>query len=388
MKSQWVDEAFRRILALRRDVAPGPCPDANEFAAYLEARLNTAETARFEEHASNCRSCQETLALSLQLADTEDDTVRRPVAEPARSAYRTSPLRFALAAAVLLTVGVLLFQTAREARMVQPESQIARREAKGDMPRPEAAAPQSEAIQPAKVSPAVPRESAGVPRIAADKKELAANQPSFGEPAGAAAAAPAIPAGTGVPARVSQVAAARDEKAAAPKAAVGELVAEEQKALPAQRVNLADKAKQAYVQADESRLQPAIANQQPAVANQPPAVGQARAGNVQQIAAQAPAEAVSVQAGRPAADERVRLALQEASAAKEKEQKYGGRALLRTTSCWVEVECTRHVEAPAREIARDSKEFADMLAKEPVLAELPKDLPVLIFWNGTNLLIR
>ena len=43
---------------------------------------------------------------------------------------------------------------------------------------------------------------------------------------------------------------------------------------------------------------------------------------------------------------------------------------------------------PAREMMRDSKEFSEMLAKEPALSELPKDLPVLLFWNGANLLIR
>jgi hypothetical protein len=381
MKSQIVDGAFRRILALRRDVAPGSCPDANEFAAYLEARLNPAEVARFEEHASNCGSCQEALALSLALAEDEAVTARRQVAEPWRFVYRSSPLRFALAAVVLLTVGVLLYQATWEARLVQPESQIARREAESGMPRPELTAPQSGAPQPAKVAPTVPRESAGASRIAADKKELPASQPSQGAPVGAAAPAPAIAAGTTLPARASQAAAVTEPKAAAPKPAAVEAVAEAQKAAPAQRVDLAEKGKQAYAQADESRLQVAVSDRQRAG-------GQARAGNVQQMVAQAPADAAPAQAARPAPDDRVRLALQEASAAKEKAQKFGDRVFVRTTGCWVEIECTRHEDAPAQEMMRDSKEFSEMLAREPALSELPKDLPVLLFWNGANLLIR
>ena len=381
MRSQSVDGAFRRILALRRSVAPGPCPDANEFAAYLEAGLSAAEAARFEEHASNCQSCQEALALSLSLVEDEAGLARQPVAEPRRFAYRSSPLRFALAAVVLMTVGVLLFRATREARQVQPESEIARLEAKGDMPRPELTSPQAGTLQPAKVTPVVPPESAGASRIATDKKEFFARQPSQGVAAGAAAPAPVTAAGSTIPARASQTAAMTESKAAAPKPAAGEPVAEAQKAAPVQRVDLADKGKQAFAQADETRLQVAVADRQRAA-------DQARTVNVQRMAAQAPAQALEAKAERLTIDDRVRLALQEASAAKEKEQKLGDRVFLRTTGCWVEVECTRHAEAPAHEVMRDSREFSDMLAKEPALAALPRDLPVLLFWNGTNLLIR
>ncbi len=385
MKSQSVDGAFRRILALRRGVAPGPCPDANEFAAYLEAGMTPEEAARFEEHASNCQSCQEALALSLTLAEEKTGMAGRPLPEPRRFTYRSSPLRFALAAVVLLTVGVLLFRATQEARLVQPEPQFARREAKGDMPKSGAAlsTPPGGESQPATGTPPVPRESAGTAPIPAKAKDLAASQPPRppAMPSGIVTPAPTIASDAAFAARSSQVAAKTEAKADVPKQAVGEAGGELQKAKRAQLDAKAQKNIQAFRQADETRMQVAISGQQNAVE-------QARAGNVQQMAAQAGAEAAPAQAERVATENRVRLALQEASAAADKPQKFVNRVFLRTTNYWVEVECTLHKEAPAREITRDSREFSDMLAKEPAFAELPKGLPVLLFWNGTNLLIR
>jgi hypothetical protein len=385
MKSQFVDGAFRRILAQRRGVAPGPCPDANEFAAYLEAGLTPEETARFEEHASNCQPCQEALALSLTLAEEETGVAGRPLPEPRRFTYRSSPLRFALAAVVLLTVGVFLFRATREAQLVSQGPQFARREAGGDMSKSGSAlsAPPGGEPQPATGTPPVPRESAGTSPIPAKAKDLAASQPPRppGNPAGLVAPAPTIALDAASAARSSQVAAKAEAKADVPKPAVGEGIEDLQKAQRAQLDAKEQKNALAFRQADEIRMQVTVSGQQNAV-------GQARAGNVQQMAVQAGAEAAPAQVARVEPDNRVRMALQEASATADKSQKFGNRLFLRTTNYWVEVECTLHREAPAREITRDSKEFTDMLAKEPAFAELPKGPPVLLFWNGANLLVR
>jgi hypothetical protein len=385
MKSQSLDGAFRRILALRRGATPGPCPDANELAAYLEAGLTPGEAARFEEHASNCQSCQEALALSLTMAEDKTGMAERPVPEPRGFTYRSSPLRFALAAVVLLAVGALLFRATQDARLVQPEPQIARREAKGDLPRSGAAwnTPQERESQFVTGTPPVPRESAGAFPNAAKSKDHATSQPPrpLGTPARIVTPAPTIASDAALAARSSQVAAKTEAKADVPKQAVGEAVEELQKAQRAQLDAKAQKNIQAFRQADETRMQVAISGQQNVVE-------QARAGNVQQMAVQAGAEAAPAQVERVATENRVRLALKEVSAATDKPQKLGNRVFLRTTNYWVEVECTLHEEAPAREIARDSKEFSDMLVKEPAFAELPKGLPVLLFWNGTNLFIR
>lgn len=73
----------------------------------------------------------------------------------------------------------------------------------------------------------------------------------------------------------------------------------------------------------------------------------------------------------------------------ESVKKIGNRVFYRTTGFWVEADCALHGEAPSREISRDSKEYADMLAREPALAELHSaGVPILLYWNGTNYLIR
>lgn len=70
-------------------------------------------------------------------------------------------------------------------------------------------------------------------------------------------------------------------------------------------------------------------------------------------------------------------------------KKLGTRAFYLTTGNWIDAECALHPEAPFREINRNSKEYQDILAKEPALAELHfSGIPFLLYWNGTNYRIR
>jgi hypothetical protein len=69
-------------------------------------------------------------------------------------------------------------------------------------------------------------------------------------------------------------------------------------------------------------------------------------------------------------------------------RKVGSRIFCRTRDYWVDAESSAHEKAPTREIRRDSKEYRDILAKEPQLAELPPGVPILLYWNATNLVIR
>ena len=92
---------------------------------------------------------------------------------------------------------------------------------------------------------------------------------------------------------------------------------------------------------------------------------------------------------------RVNLALEEArpliakDPAGKNAKKIGERLWYRTSNYWVDAACVAHSEAPVLEFARDSKEYADILAKEPDLAELHSArVPILLFWNGSNYLIR
>jgi hypothetical protein len=70
-------------------------------------------------------------------------------------------------------------------------------------------------------------------------------------------------------------------------------------------------------------------------------------------------------------------------------KKVGNRVFFRTTREWVDAECGLHLEAPTHGIARNSREYRDILAAEPALAELQASgLPILIYWKGTLYLIQ
>jgi hypothetical protein len=69
-------------------------------------------------------------------------------------------------------------------------------------------------------------------------------------------------------------------------------------------------------------------------------------------------------------------------------KKVGGRIFYREGDRWVDADSLGHAGAKVREIKRDSKEFAEMTLKEPALAGIPADAPVLLYWNGEVVLIR
>jgi len=64
-----VDGWIQKMLSERLRGPSERCPDDSTAAAYLEAGLTRRERAAFEAHVSECRACQEVLALSLRLQD-------------------------------------------------------------------------------------------------------------------------------------------------------------------------------------------------------------------------------------------------------------------------------------------------------------------------------
>jgi len=89
-------------LGSRLSSSSANCPDDNTLAAYLEQKLSLAERARLEDHASTCVQCQEVLALSMKLDETQGSDVMR--ARPARTVlFRFS---FTLSSLALVVVAV------------------------------------------------------------------------------------------------------------------------------------------------------------------------------------------------------------------------------------------------------------------------------------------
>lgn len=382
MRYPFVEKAIRHILVRRRADAQGACPEANELAAYLEGRLISEEAARFEEHASNCVACQEKLALSLQLAEENAGAAGNRAVEPQRFAYRSSPIRFALGAAVVLIVGVLLFQATRESRRIQPTPQIAQLAPRGNV---------SGGAEAKLVSPEVSGTSASVSaRAAASPPPRATQAPARSQAGSQPSRLAGNPATVAVPPDSLALNVANIERAQAPpragatkQTAAAEPVEEVPKPVQAQLDAETLKMKMAAVRPGIANIQPqgrteAVAVQAGAESIQKQITGVQYVGLEQQVSAEmrlmAARQAAAGKGGGTAAD-----------AAK----KVGDRRFYKTANYWVDAECASHSEAPVREITRDSKEYAAILAKEPALAELnTAGIPLLLYWNGTNYLIR
>ena len=461
MKDESVEGAIRRVLAGRRGDSPGPCPDANELAAFLEARLNPEEAARFEAHAADCSACRQVLALSLDLAPREGEQAAPPVLPAKTLSYRFSPLRLALGAAFALLAGVLLFQSVRDSRMQPPKYEIARRQQDHAVTAGQESALDSRE-RSAAVGQAQPTTPAGridsvekMPLPAEEKMRAVKPEPAVaGKPAASTLAensasrlTPASRPETAKPQTVDAVAEAIKERKAvsdtadlkdklafrADEARGGGAKTAEQAAqvrketvvgqagnevISAQNANVPRQAANTQLQAANTQMQAAnVVFQNTNVVSQTANTGAQAAGGILQTA-NAPAQAAGAP-GRPAnvplqgaapeagsakarSIDPVQQAIAEAGLGKKQRQAYaimgeakletgrkvGSRIFYRTRNYWVDGASVEHADATVREIARDSDEYREMIKKEPLVADLPDGLPVVLFWNGNNCVIR
>ncbi len=447
MREPHIDEAIRRILSQPRRNAPGPCPDANELAAFLEARLTPAARARFEEHAADCASCREALALAMRLDSAEESRAAGAVTEPRSFVYSTSPVRLAFGAAVVLIVAVLLIQTTRQSQRPALKSQVAAKQDRSNISGGPAAAMSSKETKTSTANaPAAPADMVAVITSRAPERAprgQPAPKPQSVMPSGSA--------GTQIVAETGQ--AVRPQVQAqmeTPKFAYGEAQRADlrQNALPSvenkglKTEMTANRPEEAKAKADAAALPAGQITQQANVAapqnislNQQAAMDQVNVGNAQaagaaggragaavlqaadekkqaelQQKAQASQQVQPVQAAAQGQEKRLQmlrsmvadgkvnrigLAIEEARVLMSKDPngtkatKIGQRLFYRTTNYWIDAGCVSHSEAPTREISRGSKDYADVLAKEQDLARLhTSGVPVLLYWNGMNYLIR
>lgn len=416
MRDSHIEGAIRRILARQPADVSGTCPDANDLAAYLESRMTVGEAARFEEHAAGCAACRQALALSLQLAEPEPDLANIQVREARRSSYSTSPIRFALAAVVLLTVGVLLYQATRESQLSQMKPQMARDErTSGPAGGPAATfgVPEKSKVSPSAAAPASQMQPAGTAKTRAGDQLAAVPR----EAEAGRQKAPAPRTDLTVPALVRaqpQLQALADAKKQAAGDSGNAVLREKQGQLDAEELKLKNETVLAYHakrqaagggQAAAIPAQAAQVNLQ--AAQGAPVIDQIQVGNlaVANRTQQALPETQRLPSlgNEKALEDRVQTALKQARALQQKNLTAAGfaqaipkgaktaadRTFLKTADYWVDAQCVSHGDAPSREITRDSKEYLDILAKEPALADLrPAGVPVLIYWGGANLMIR
>jgi hypothetical protein len=135
------------------------------------------------------------------------------------------------------------------------------------------------------------------------------------------------------------------------------------------------------------------ANVQQATATQQATVMRQADGSQRRMALDIAAAEARPEGAADVAASKVNQAIDEARLLLEKDgkkipsKKIGSRTFYRTANFWVDASSLAHVQASPRDIARDSKEFTDILAKEKKLTEL-KDAPILIYWDTANCLIR
>jgi hypothetical protein len=452
MKNRDADKTILRILERQSGEPPAACPDADILAAYLEARLTDSETDRFEEHAANCEHCCQALALAMKLGKDEEAAKAAPVMKIEKS-YRTSPLRYALGAVMVLVVGVMLFQAIRQSNLSQETIQVAGSQRESDISGgPDAAMRSADAKLEA---PAAPLSGLAVGGVGAPTRE----EPSSAKPE-AAPAAPMQAQAANEPGAQARPRAAdaveearirvptdlaadtRRGKGAAPEMLELKMAAAEQpkdeKAKPvpvtetrnqvasrtdamaqmanqnipvAPTANIANQQLLQTVQADRQIGEVTErAAQAQAVGGQ--AGGGGRGSGGAQQAAEAPMRFSEIQRGTmPTAAEsgaaksaRVSspstnyfapmpsFRLSQQVLPQERADFFmilGNRTFYQMTDSWMDVSYASHAGAASREIARSSKEFADMLRAEPGLAPLRSlDVPILIYWEGTNYRVR
>ena len=115
-KDSRIDSVLRKALAGRVTKGSGDCPDENIVTMYLESRLDPAQRAHYEGHASSCLQCRQVLALAMKLAAGDENEPSAAVS----AGHAHLSLRFWLpvsaVAIVVLAIGVLVFQQMRGPR--------------------------------------------------------------------------------------------------------------------------------------------------------------------------------------------------------------------------------------------------------------------------------
>jgi len=109
----------------------GPCPDAEELAAYFERSLDAASMTRCEAHVASCLGCQERLA-----ALVRSEPVPVPAARPSL-AWLWSPRSLAWATPALIgVIAVTVWLASRPGRLPEQTMQMAARSAPEQPPLP------------------------------------------------------------------------------------------------------------------------------------------------------------------------------------------------------------------------------------------------------------
>ena len=356
MRDAQMDDLLRKVLSERPRESSQSCANENLMAAYLESELSPRETAEFESHVAECAYCREILALSMKMQPR--DPAVHPV--PAGDARRTL-FRFAIPVPILgaLILAVVLVPVVYKAvkKPSLPETQVAEVRAplqKAEVPETDApAAPQGYRLQKGSIE-REGREAekrAPEPRILEKKTEMAA---------AADAAAQGL----------------------APAAAVGDEATEKART----RVSPSGALKSESGMPDAETLSASVHQSEKlaiaAAPAPPPPTPAPEAGRaVSMLNSQGP---VALNAVRP--NEVLLGSGKDESKRKDAESRHiGDKVFYRNAGMWIDRQSTEHRDRPIIEILPAVPEHKSIVTKYPALRSL---LPVVIYWKGTNYLLR
>ncbi len=396
-EERFIDSAIKKALGRQGPGTASSCPDENQLAAYLERGLSDQERSRLENHASECASCQELLALSMKTAQDEP----LPAAQMGFSRERRQLLHFSvpLAAIAVLVLGVAMatlllltreFSKPERTEIAQqmppagtPESREMRRTA------PESSTVPVEPVKPS--SPSLPPAQASRMRGAADQMAPAKDKEVQAQEQPITADYMHVPETEGKLSKADRIASneavhkpavwkGRSETEAA-GGVVGGVVGG---VLPPPRPAEETAAREAAPQSAAVALDSGAAKTEALSPTARQAMKSQRA-------------SLSM-AAAPAAESRPREVIRR-MAADEKAEKHrdsrtrvisiGERTFELNGGFWVDLKCVRNPDAELIECKQGLAGFDEVLKTVPGLAELRRDgLPILLEWNGKICLIR
>ena len=376
-KDSRIDSVLRKALAGRVTKGSGDCPDENIVTMYLESRLDPAQRAHYEGHASSCLQCRQVLALAMKLAAGDENEPSAAV-----SAGHQLSLRFWLpvsaVAIVVLAIGVLVFHPMRGPRK---DAEIAEYRTSASREARPAVDP---AVRTEDLSPAVSElrqdasSSAGSNKAVPASKRLTGTGAQAEKPRDQLAsqrlpsqrALSAAPPAVAAPTAESQKEALRPDNALD---AAGRGITSGTKRIESPQAVLAAFSQQFL--SDQAYVSP-LRLQDQTPPRSASAVKTAPASKKDSTQA---SEGVAAKIEEPEVELKLRV---------DAHKQLGDKVFYLVSGYWIDAECGKHPRDRVVEISEGDTGFERMREAFPGITELRSSkAPVLIHWNGKNYLI-
>jgi hypothetical protein len=381
-----IDSALRKALAGRVTKGSGDCPDENIVTMYLESRLDPAQRAHYERHASSCPQCRQVLAFAMKLAAVDEN---EPSAAVSAGQAHLS-LRFwfpaSAVALIVLAIGVLVFQQMRgprkDAEIAEYRTSASREAQPAVDPaarREDSSPAVSELKQDASPTPQMP--AAGSKKAVSASKRLTGTGDQAEKPRDHVASQRALSAAPPAESQKKALAALAGSSVPRPDDVALDAAGRGITGRPeiqAKRIESPQTVLAAFSQQFLSD-QAYVSSLRPQDQTPPKSAALKTAPASQKDSPQA-GERVAAKIEEPEAESKWKV-----SARKQ----LGDRVFYLVSGYWIDAECGKHPRDQVVEISEGDAGFEQMREAFPGITELRSSkAPVLIHWNGKNYLIQ